>query len=84
MSVPLLVYPDAMLTMFQADFEQPGAKEMYTALFDDRNINMTRQISENIKAAKSLFVVVGAGHIIGEKGIVELLRKEGFKLVQIQ
>lgn len=75
---------DAMLAMFRADFEQPGAKEMYTALFDDRNINMAKQISENIKANKSLFVVVGAGHIIGEMGIVELLRKEGFKLVQIQ
>ncbi len=75
---------DAMLTMFQADFEQSGAKAMYTALFDDRNINMTKQISNNIKANKSLFVVVGAGHIIGENGIVELLRKEGFKLVQIQ
>ncbi len=75
---------DAMLTMFQADFEQSGAKAMYKALFDDRNINMANQISEYIKANKSLFVVVGAGHIIGENGIVELLRKEGFKLVQIQ
>jgi len=75
---------DAMLTMFQADFEQSGAKEMYNALFDDRNINMAKKISKNIKANRSLFVVVGAGHIIGENGIVELLRKEGFKLVQIQ
>lgn len=75
---------DAMLTMFQADFEQPGAMAMYKAIFDDRNMNMTKQISENIKINKSLFVVVGAGHIIGENGIVELLKKEGFKLVQIQ
>jgi len=75
---------NAMKIMFQADFEQPGAKAMYQAIFDDRNINMTKKISENIKANKSLFVVVGAGHIIGEQGIVELLKKEGFKLVQIQ
>ena len=75
---------DAMSTMFQVDFEQSDAKAMHKALFDDRNINMTRKISENINANKSLFVVVGAGDIIGEMGIVKLLRKAGFKLVQIQ
>lgn len=75
---------DSMLAMHQADFEQPSENAMYKALFDDRNIDMTAKILENIRANKSLFVVVGAGHVIGEKGIVELLRKEGFKLVQIQ
>ena len=74
----------ALLSMFQSDFQQPGDEAMYLALFDSRNIKMTEQISKNLNAGKSLFVVVGAGHIIGENGIVALLRKEGFKLVQIQ
>jgi uncharacterized protein YbaP (TraB family) len=75
---------DALLSMFQADYTQPEDKAIYEALFDERNIKMVKQISENLNAGKSLFVVVGAGHIIGENGIVDLLKKEGYSLAQIQ
>jgi uncharacterized protein len=29
---------------------------------------------------KSLTIAVGAGHLAGEKGVIKLLRKEGFKV----
>ncbi len=75
---------EAMLAMFHKDLEKPGAMDMFKAMFDNRNINMANQISQYIAAKKTLFVVVGAGHIVGENGIVDLLRKEGFKLTQVQ
>jgi len=73
-----------MMAMFHKDMEKTGAKEMYKVILDDRNVNMVKKIVQNIDEKKSLFVVVGAGHIVGEKGIVSLLKKEGFKLTQIQ
>jgi len=73
-----------MMAMFHKDMDKTGAKEMYKVILDDRNITMVEKILENIAAKKSLFVVVGAGHVVGDKGIVNLLKKEGFKLTQVQ
>ena len=73
-----------MLTLLTKYNDKPGAMEMYKVLLDDRNVKMAAQLAKNINANKSLFVVVGAGHIIGKNGIVELLKKDGFTLTQIQ
>jgi len=73
-----------MMAMFRKDMEKAGAKEMYKVILDDRNVNMVKKIKQSIAENKTLFVVVGAGHIVGEKGIVSLLKKDGFKLTQLQ
>ena len=46
-------------------------------LITDRNINMTANIDEIINT-KSSFIAVGAAHLPGEKGIIELLRHMGY------
>jgi len=74
----------AMIEMFSKGSEQAEIRDMNKALFDDRNIKMTEKISDHMKENKTLFVVVGAGHIVGDMGIVELLRKKGHKVTQIQ
>lgn len=74
----------SLISMFLKDIDRPGAREMYNALFDDRNFKMVAKIAKNISANKSLFVVVGAGHVVGKNGLVDLLTKKGFKLTQIQ
>lgn len=45
----------------------------------DRNKVMAERIA-NLAREQSLFVSVGAGHLSGGKGIIRLLKKEGFKL----
>ncbi|MCF6192749.1 MAG: TraB/GumN family protein [Kangiellaceae bacterium] len=74
----------AMLEMFQQGADNPKIKAMYLKLFDKRNIKMAKKIDHNASAKKSLFVVVGAGHIIGKNGLVDLLTKDGFKATQLQ
>ena len=32
----------------------------------------------------SIFIAVGAGHLVGEKGLIELLRKEGYTVRAIE
>jgi uncharacterized protein YbaP (TraB family) len=36
-----------------------------------------------LKGKETHFVVVGAGHLVGEKGIVNLMEKKGYKVEQI-
>ncbi|MBC7872569.1 MAG: TraB/GumN family protein, partial [Ferruginibacter sp.] len=33
---------------------------------------------------KSLLIAVGAGHLPGEKGVISLLRKEGYKVTPVE
>ncbi len=46
-------------------------------LLDKRNKNWVEQLKEIMKK-KSVFVAVSAGHLVGKKGLIALLRKEGY------
>jgi uncharacterized protein YbaP (TraB family) len=54
--------------------DDPEHEDLYKILLDDRNITMTNKIKEYLKTDKTYFLVVGAGHLIGEKGILNLLK----------
>jgi len=49
---------------------------------DDRNVLMAEKILQLLGSGKSIFVVVGAAHMVGQKGLVQLLRDRGYKVVQ--
>ena len=51
---------------------------------DDRNEGMVTKINDMMKAGEKLFVVVGAGHLAGEKSVVDLLKKQGLEVTQIR
>lgn len=52
-------------------------------LLDERNAKWLPVIEKNI-AEKSAFIAVGGGHLGGDKGIISLLRKKGYKLTPIK
>ncbi|MGE5839813.1 MAG: TraB/GumN family protein [Deltaproteobacteria bacterium] len=52
-------------------------------LFDERNLKMTSKIEGYLNVGGSYFVIVGAGHLIGKKGIVELLKNKGYTIEQL-
>lgn len=54
----------------------------YDMLIERRNENMLNAMLPLIKE-KSTFTAIGAGHLPGEKGLIELLKKEGFILKPI-
>ncbi|MBA3274113.1 MAG: TraB/GumN family protein [Chthoniobacterales bacterium] len=60
----------------------PELKPVMVKLFDDRNAAMASKIDAMIKKGEKPFVVVGAGHLVGEKGLVKLLAKKGYKIEQ--
>lgn len=54
----------------------------YEKLLYERNRNMAAKIDFYLKTNGTYFVVVGAAHLIGEKGIVEILRGKGYRVAQ--
>jgi len=59
--------------------DYPAFSEIYDSIFYDRNNQMTKKIEEILKQQQGrYFVVVGSGHLIGEKGVVNALRKNGY------
>ena len=56
----------------------PEFNKIYDSLFYARNNKMTSKIVDMLKQRGVYFVVVGSGHLIGEKGIVNLLKEKGY------
>jgi uncharacterized protein YbaP (TraB family) len=60
-----------------------GSKTLTKKLLDDRNVMMTGKMEEYLKGKDLIFVVVGAAHIAGEKGVAKQLRDKGYKVDQV-
>jgi len=55
-------------------------QKMRVKLLDERNATMAKNIAEK-SVDNKLFVAVGAAHLAGRNGIIERLRKAGYKVV---
>jgi len=58
------------------------APVIYKRLLTDRNRNWIPKLEDLARGDKTAIVVVGAGHLVGKDGVVELLRQKGFKVTQ--
>jgi uncharacterized protein len=58
------------------------APSIYKRLLTDRNERWLPKIEEMLSGGKNALVIVGAGHLVGKDGLVELLRKRGLKVTQ--
>jgi uncharacterized protein YbaP (TraB family) len=52
---------------------------LYRLLVSDRNKRWVPQIEKLLHANQDYFVVVGALHLVGEGGLLELMRHDGYK-----
>jgi hypothetical protein len=55
---------------------------IYKRLLTDRNHNWIPKIEELARGQTNAIVIVGAGHLVGKEGVVELLKKDGLKVTQ--
>jgi len=60
-----------------------GSDKYDDLLLKNRNKNWVKQLKEIMKN-KSVFVAVGAGHLVGDAGLINLLKKAGYKLVPLE
>jgi uncharacterized protein YbaP (TraB family) len=63
--------------------QNPDRKGLMAKIFDERNVKMAAKIDRLLKGSDSCFVVVGAGHLVGEKGIVNLLEGKRYPVEQV-
>lgn len=56
----------------------------YKTVILDRNINMANKIDQLIKNDEKYFVVVGAAHVVGDDGLVNLLTQKGYKVERLK
>ena len=56
---------------------------LYKPLVSDRNKRWLPQVEELLKANDNSLVVVGALHLVGQGGLLELLRKRGYAITQL-
>ncbi len=60
-----------------------GISSFTDVLLYHRNRNWVNKIKVMLPA-KSLLIAVGAGHLPGEKGIINMLRKEGYEVTPVE
>ncbi len=62
--------------------EYPDLKPLQHRMFDARNVKMAEKVEGYLKEKGTFFVIAGAGHMVGKKGIVELLKKKAITVKQ--
>ena len=79
------VYKSQNLAAIEAMFSKSefGMQENQDILLNNRNKNWITQLRTILKK-KNIFIAVGAGHLVGEQGLIALLRKEGYTLRGIE
>ncbi len=63
--------------------DEPGLSRIYGRLIYERNRNMASKIEDYLKSGGKYFVVVGAAHLVGERGILERLKARGYSVEQM-
>jgi len=76
----LSLYQSQRLDEIEKSFDdEPGFEEQKDVLLTNRNKNWVSQL-KNILPESNIFIAVGAGHLAGEKGLIQLLRNEGYTM----
>jgi hypothetical protein len=68
----------AMAKLF--DKEIKDVPELRQTLITDRNKRWADEISKLMAGAGTVFIAVGAGHLVGDDSVIALLRKRGLKV----
>ncbi|HXU77017.1 MAG TPA: TraB/GumN family protein, partial [Methylomirabilota bacterium] len=71
---------DKLEKMLNEGFQK--VPKIFQRLVTDRNKRWLPKIEEWLQGDKNAVMIVGAGHLVGKEGVVELLRKKGLKVTQ--
>jgi uncharacterized protein len=63
--------------------KDPASKKIFTKLFDERNPAMADKIAALASGTGHAFVVIGAGHLAGDRNVLELLKAKGLQVRQL-
>lgn len=70
-----------VLEPFELSGEQdPVGEKIFRLVFGDRNLRMADAVEQFLRDRQQVFVVVGVGHLLGDKGVAEELRRRGYRV----
>ena len=61
-----------------------ASPELQQALIKQRNQNWAKWIEQRMTSPGSVLIAVGAGHLAGKDSVIELLKKDGYRVRQVQ
>jgi uncharacterized protein YbaP (TraB family) len=73
---------ESIAKVFNRDLS--SSPELRDALLKRRNANWSRWIAERMASPGSVMIAVGAGHLAGSDSVIEMLRRDGFKVRRVQ
>lgn len=73
------------LAALEALFKQSQAESpaMMDIMLNNRNANWMPRLDELLKGKDDALVVVGAAHLVGSRGVIELLKAKGYTVEQL-
>lgn len=74
---------NAMESIVLKNFTGKKMSSIHEKLFYERNRNMALKIEDFLKTGETYFIVVGAGHLIGNKGVIDILKGKGYLVEQM-
>ncbi len=78
----LMSRDDADETVELTKDEKEALERYYQVMLTDRNANMVEKAEQYLKENRKCFYVVGAAHMGGDDGMVELLKKKGYTVTR--
>lgn len=73
---------DRLAELFVAEMKEQ-APEVYDSLLRQRNLNWLPEIESMFADEDTEFVLVGAAHLVGEDGLLSMLRARGYEVSQL-
>ena len=64
--------------------ENPQFAPLYEKVFYERNETMSDLLEDLARDGKTRLVVIGAGHMVGPRGIPALLASRGFRVDRVE
>jgi uncharacterized protein YbaP (TraB family) len=70
-------------TLIEPFRDQEDAKALFDRMFTQRNAKMAEAVAGYLEAGGKTFMVVGIGHMLGDDGIIRLLKSRGLSVRRI-
>ncbi len=67
----------------QSALQDSTIAPVFRKLFDERNSKMCSRIESYLNSTGSYFVIVGAGHLVGKSGMIDLIKGKGYTVEQL-
>lgn len=61
-----------------------ASPDLQNALLTRRNANWTKWIEQRMSQPGAIFIAVGAGHLAGHGSVIDLLKRDGYKVTRLQ